>query len=130
MPARCGVGTGLAIITDQMILSVLKFEVIREKRQAALEILRTMERRTRGKLGCMDCGVYERHGDDGDTILYLEKWSSKEDLYRHIKSDSYILVLTVMEFARLEPEIYFHEIPETGRLELIKSLRNRDEVVG
>jgi quinol monooxygenase YgiN len=112
-----------------MVLSVLKFEVIREKRQAALEILRTMERRTRGKLGCMDCGIYERYGDDGEAILYLEKWSSKEDLYRHIKSDSYILVLTVMEFANQEPEIYFHEIPETGRLELIKTLRNRDKAV-
>ena len=112
-----------------MIISILKLELAKGKRQAALEILRTMERRTRGKLGCMDCGVYERHGDDGETILYIEKWSSKEDLYRHIKSDSYILVLTVMEFASQEPEIYFHEIPETGRLELIKTLRNRDKVV-
>jgi quinol monooxygenase YgiN len=110
-----------------MILSVLKLTVVREKRQAAMEILRTMERRTRGKLGCIDCGVYERQGDDGDAILYLEKWSSKEDLYRHIKSDSFMLVLTVMEFASQEPEIYFHEIPETGRLELIKTLRSREQ---
>ena len=112
-----------------MLLSVLKFTAVPEKRQAVLEILRTMERRTRGKLGCMECGIYEKQGNGGDTILYLEKWSSKEDLYRHIKSDSYILVLTVMEFASQEPEIYFHEIPETGRLELIKALRTRDKEV-
>ncbi len=109
-----------------MILSALKFTVVQEKRQAVLETLRAMERRTQGKLGCMECGVYEKAGNGDDTILYLEKWGSKEDLYRHIKSDSYILVLTVMEFASREPEIYFHEIPETGRLELIKALRSRD----
>jgi quinol monooxygenase YgiN len=107
-----------------MMISVLKFTAVPEKRQAALETLRTTERRTRGKLGCMECGVYERHNDDRDGILYLEKWSSKEDLYRHIKSDSYILILTVMEFASREPEIYFLEIPETNRLELIKDLRS------
>ncbi len=110
-----------------MILSVLKFTVVQEKRQAALETLRAMERRTRGKLGCMDCSVYESQGDDKDTILYFEKWSSKEDLYRHIKSGSYILALTAMEFASQVPEIYFHEIPETGRLELIKALRSGDQ---
>ena len=43
------------------------------------------------------------------------------------KSDSYILVLTAMDFSSQEPEIYFHEIPETGRLELIKVLRSRDK---
>jgi quinol monooxygenase YgiN len=110
-----------------MIISVLKLKVVREKRQAALETLRAMERRTCGKLGFTDCGIYERDGDDKDTILYLEKWDSKEDLYRHIKSNSYILVLTAMEFASQEPEIYFHEIPETGRMELINALRSKDQ---
>jgi quinol monooxygenase YgiN len=110
-----------------MILSVLKLNAVPEKRQAVREILRTMERRTRGKLGCMNCGFYERQGDNGEAVLYLEQWSSKEDLYRHIKSDSYILVLTVMEFASQEPEIYFLEIPGTSQLELIKALRSEEE---
>jgi quinol monooxygenase YgiN len=110
-----------------MILSVLKLTAIKEKRQAALEILRTVNSRTRGKMGCVECAIYERQGDDGGAILYLEKWSSMEDLYRHIKSDSYILVLTAMEFSSQEPEIYFYEIPETGGLELIKGLRSRDK---
>jgi quinol monooxygenase YgiN len=86
-----------------------------------------MERRTWGKLGCTDCGIYEGQGEDKDTILYLEKWGSKEDLYRHIKSNSYILVLTAIEFASQEPEIYFHEIPVTGRMELINALRSKDQ---
>ncbi len=71
-----------------------------------------MERRTPRKLGCMECGVYERQDDDGDMILYLEKWSSKEDLYRHIKSDSHILVLTVKEFSSQEPESTFMKFPK------------------
>jgi quinol monooxygenase YgiN len=110
-----------------MMISVLKIKAVTEKRQAILEILRTIEHRTRRKLGCMECGVYERQGDGADAILYLEEWSSKEDLYRHIKSDSYILVLTVMEFASQKPEIYFLEIPETDRLELIKALRSKEK---
>jgi quinol monooxygenase YgiN len=110
-----------------MIISVLKFKAIPEKRQAVLEILRTAERRTRGRLGCMECGIYEKQGDDSDTILFLEKWSLKEDLYRHIQSDSYILLLTAMEFAKHEPEIYFLEIPDTSRMEMIMALRSKEK---
>jgi quinol monooxygenase YgiN len=111
-----------------MMISVLKFTAVTEKRQAILEILRTIEHRTRGKLGCMECGVYEKQDNGAGAILYLEKWSSKEDLYRHIKSDSYILVLTVMEFSSQKPEVYFLEIPDEDRLELIKTLRSKEKV--
>jgi quinol monooxygenase YgiN len=113
-----------------MMISVLKFMAVTEKRGAILEILRTIERRTRGKLGCMECGVYESREDGDGGILYFEKWNSKEDLYRHIKSDSYILVLTVMEFASQKPEIYFLENPETDRMAVIKALRSKEKENG
>ena len=98
-----------------MSLSVLRLVAIPDRRRAILEILRTLERRNRGRLGCMECEIYERQGDDDTAILYLEKWESNNDLERHIQSDSYILLLTTMEFARDKPEIYFFEIPDTRR---------------
>ena len=107
-----------------MVLSLLKFTAAPDKRQAIIEILRTVERRIRGKLGCLECEIYERGGKEATAILYLEKWKSKEDLHRHIQSDAYVLLLTAMEFGKQEPEIYFHEIPEEGRMEVIKNLRS------
>jgi quinol monooxygenase YgiN len=106
-----------------MIISVLKLTVVQERRQAVLETLREMVHRTCGKLGCTECSIYENPEEDEDTILYLEKWSSTDALHRHIKSGSYILLLTAMEFSSQEPEIYFHDISKTGQMDLIKALR-------
>ena len=54
-----------------------------------LELLRYCVDGLRLKPGCVRSGFYEA-GDQNETILYLERWKSAEELYRHIQSDLYL----------------------------------------
>lgn len=76
---------------------------------------------TRLKHGCMGSDVYEQ--SDGRKILYMEKWRSKEDMNRHIRSDLYMRVLNAIELASEPPEISFYEGTETTGIELIEEIR-------
>ncbi len=87
-----------------------------------LDILRSVIGPTRVKSGCMDCAVYTDQGE-GQTILYLEQWQSRESLDSHIRSELYFRVLSAMELADEPPEIYFHEVSETRGFEYIEALR-------
>ena len=98
------------------------------KREAVLEILRTIERVVRGRAGCEDCAIYEQSGGE-KAILYLDQWLTPEDLSRHIQSDLYLRVLLAMELAARAPEISFHEISGTRGLPWIETLRAHGEQV-
>jgi len=74
------------------------------------------------KPGCLHCDIYEEYGH-GQKILYLEKWQTKEDMYKHIGSNLYLRVLNAIELSTEPPEIFFHEGPETMGIELIKTIR-------
>jgi len=92
-----------------------------DKRQAAVEILMSVRTMTRLKHGCMGSDVYEQ--GDGQKILYMEKWRSKEDMNRHIRSDLYMRILNAIELASEPPEISFYEGAETTGIELIEAIR-------
>jgi len=105
-----------------MILSFVKINPLPGKQQAVLDILRSVIAPTRLKSACMDCAVYTNQGE-GQTILYLEQWQSREHLERHIRSELYFRVLSAMELANEAPEIYFHEVSDTRGLEYVEALR-------
>lgn len=74
------------------------------------------------KHDCAGGRVYESYGEE-NCILYLEEWKTKEALYRHIQSDLYRRILSVMELAEETPCVEFHEFNEMQGMELIISLR-------
>lgn len=105
-----------------MIISVLRLLPISDQREAVLRILRSITAETMAKPGCTDCGVYEGY-DYNPWIVYVEEWSSDEELHRHIQSQLYFRVLTAMDLSKDEPQISFHHVSTTEHLELIESLR-------
>lgn len=106
-----------------MLISLLKVKPLSGKRDAVLEVLRSVMGLILGLPGCMGCACYEESSGDR-AILYLEKWESKEDLHRHIKSAVYNRVISAMEFANEVPEISFHEVSKPMGMELIEALRS------
>ena len=105
-----------------MILSLIELIPIPGKRGDILHLLRFSADRLRGKLGCLSSGVYEAD-DDKETILYLERWTSKEELYRHIQSNLYLGILNATDLA-IEPRgITFLEASDVKSMDLIVSLR-------
>jgi quinol monooxygenase YgiN len=105
-----------------MYLAILKLKPQLGKQQEMLDILQSVEDQTRLECRCIVGGVFVQSLEEV-SILYLEQWSSKEDLYRHIQSPLYRWVLSAMELSCEPPEISFHEVTRTYGMDLIESLR-------
>jgi quinol monooxygenase YgiN len=104
-----------------MIISLVKISPSPAKEREALELLNYIVGPTRANPGCLDCSVY--HGSEDSSIMFLEKWRDKEDLYEHIKSGLYMSILTAMELSATPPEISVVESMESDGMALIKALR-------
>ena len=106
-----------------MILSLLELTPIPGKRGEILRLFRFCVDGLRAKQGCLGSGVYEAD-DRNETILYIERWRSSEEMHRHIQSTLYLGVLTAMDLANSPPEIRFYEVSDTKSMELISALRS------
>lgn len=109
-----------------MFLSVIRIVPVPEKRDGLLEMLISVAKQTKLLHGCAGCTVYEESGN-GNAVLFLERWGSREALDRHVRSDLYIRVLHAMDLAREPPEISFYEISGEKGLELIHELREQEQ---
>jgi quinol monooxygenase YgiN len=105
-----------------MIISQLIIKPPSSKKNEALDLLQYVLEPTRVAPGCLFCSLYEESGSD--EILYLERWRSREELYEHIKSSSYITVLTAMELSAVTPKVTVIEALETDGMKLINELRS------
>jgi quinol monooxygenase YgiN len=105
-----------------MVITLLRVVALPNKEEAVLEILRSVIDLTWGLPGCMGCVCYEEPKREG-AVLYMEQWETKEDLYRHIQSDLFHRLISVMEMAVEAPEISFHEVSKSMGMELIETLR-------
>ena len=105
-----------------VFLSLVRIVPIPEKRDKILEMLVSVQRHAKLIHGCAGCTVCEERGN-GNAVLYLESWGSREALQRHVRSGLYIRVLHAMDLASEPPEISFYEISGQKGLELIRELR-------
>ena len=105
-----------------MILALIEVTPVPDKREEILEILRFSRDRLRGEPGCLSSEVYEA-ANENQTILYLERWKSKAELHRHIRSNLYLGILNATDLAQEPREVSFYEISNTKSMDLIVSLR-------
>jgi quinol monooxygenase YgiN len=105
-----------------MFLSLIRIVPIPEKRDKVLEMLASVAKHTKLVHGCTGCTVCEER-DDGNAVLYLESWESREALQRHVRSGLYIRVLHAMDLACEPPETLFYEISGEEGMELIRKSR-------
>jgi len=110
-----------------MIISLLELKPLPEKENTILEILQYLQDKVRLKSGCIECGLYQGC-DDNQTILYLEFWQGEQELQWHIQSNLYLHLMNAMEFCREKPEIFFYEVTNSKNMELIKTLRLKDDL--
>lgn len=107
---------------EVLILSIIEFTPLPGKREEVLELLRFSVDRARTRSGCLGAGVYE-DGDESQTILYVERWASEEELSSHIRSNCYLGVLNAIDLAKRPPEVAFHKVTSSMSMELIANLR-------
>lgn len=108
-----------------MIVACIELNPALGDRKSMLEILQFVERGLRNNPACLSCGVYERL-DRNRTILYEEKWDSERSFCNHIRSSSYLALLTAIDLAQSKPKVSFHDVTNTRSMELIDALRSRE----
>jgi quinol monooxygenase YgiN len=105
-----------------MFEAILRVKTLPGKNKDVLEILKSLQESLNRKQDCMGCEIYKSLGEEG-WILYLEKWLTKESMFRHIQSDLYRRVLAVMELTQESPQLSFQELANVKGIELVMELR-------
>jgi len=91
-----------------------------------LAILRSVQGPTQAQPHCKICRIYEEDGFE-DAILYMERWDSEPDFERHVRSEPYKRILAAVEFSSKPPEIAFDYVSATQGINLIETLRQKQE---
>ncbi len=105
-----------------MVVSLIELTSTIRSRGEILELLRYCVDGLASKPGYLGSGIYES-SDQKETILYLERWKSSEELQRHIQSDLYRGVLTAIDLASGPPSVSYHEVSETKSMDFIAAIR-------
>jgi quinol monooxygenase YgiN len=106
-----------------MIVSLIELTPSPGKRIEILELLRFTADHLSIKPGCLSCGVYEKT-DREETILYVERWRTEEDVRRHIESNLYRAVLNALDLAMDQRQVTFYEVSDTKSMEFIEGVRS------
>lgn len=106
-----------------MNIVTLRIKVPRERHRDFMDSARLIVEPTRIKPGCITCRLYQDL-DEPDTVFLVEEWKSRKELDRHLNSDQYRIVLSLMEASDQFPEIKLNTISKTEGLEAIEAVRN------
>jgi quinol monooxygenase YgiN len=94
----------------------------RERQQEILGVLRMLMAPLRADPACTGCRLY-RSVEDDRVLAFEEEWRSKKDLERHMRSDDYRIVLSVLDCSTEPPEVNLQTIGDSRGMELMASFR-------
>jgi quinol monooxygenase YgiN len=106
-----------------MNIVTLRIKVPRERRRDFMDSAQLIVEPTRIQPGCISCRLYQ-DSDEPDVVLLVEEWESRKELDRHINSDQYRIILSLMEASDQFPEIKLNTISKTEGLEAIEAVRS------
>jgi quinol monooxygenase YgiN len=97
-------------VEKKMVIATIENRIHPSKREHFLELLDSVKKHPRGMRGCLECSILEEICGDNRTMLYLERWQSREAMYRHLRSSIDLRVLHCIDLADRPPEIAFYEV--------------------
>jgi quinol monooxygenase YgiN len=107
-----------------MIVFMMRVTAPPEKRQDMLQALRSLLGPMGVQPGCLRCRLYQ-DADDEDVLTWIEEWESREQLDRHVRSNEYRTLLSVMDLSVVQPEVRFDTVVKTAGMELIEDTMKR-----
>ena len=110
-----------------MIIASLRFWVPHERQKTILDAAKLVLGPTKIKPGCIECRLYQDL-DEPETLLLIEEWESRRKYERHINSDQYRIILSLMEASDQLPEIKINTVSKTEGLEAIAAVRRSHDV--
>ena len=107
-----------------MISFTLRIKVPANRRKDFLDTARMIIEPMLVLPGCESCQV-SQDLNDMDIAILVEEWQSREDFERHIRSDEFRVVLSLMELSSEKPEIRIATITNIEGFEAIEEIRNQ-----
>lgn len=71
---------------------------------------------------CVECRVAHDE-EDPDTWIYSERWTSRDALYAHIRSEAFKQTLVAIDMSSTEPIIHVDEIVCSDGIQAIAAIR-------
>jgi quinol monooxygenase YgiN len=105
-----------------MILVTLTLAPPPGARQEMIDVFWLIIGPIRAQPGCLTCGLYQEIGN-GDQLLYMEAWETKEQLERHMRSGRYERVLAAMDASVQQPVLQYRTISAVKGLEYLEAVR-------
>ena len=102
----------------------------KKQQEEAFNILRLLVGPTRAQPGCLACCIFQQEPTHKKFRAGLiEKWETRKDLERHIRSEDFRMALAVIDMASELPDIEFHTVTQSQGMELIQALRGGGDAV-
>jgi quinol monooxygenase YgiN len=108
--------------TNQKVQVILKIKIVAENQHKAAEIINFVIERVQVEKGCKNFQFYQDNTKK-DSFLLFQEWESRVVFEKHLHSDEFRHVLTLIDLANELPEISFNTISQQEGLGLITSLK-------
>jgi len=105
-----------------MIDAIIKITVPAEKRKEVLQTFKAILAPIRREQGCLSCNCYVDIEAE-NTILFIEEWKTRDDLYTHLRSVHFGVLIGAMKLLKKEPDIRFNTIASTAGAEAVEAAR-------
>ena len=103
-------------------MSILKVEISPEEQHKVLETQRYVNGPIRVKPGFINFRIL-KDLENTNSLTIVEEWESREDLYRHIRSEDYRATLALMDMSSKPPELRFNLVLQFGGLDSVHEIR-------
>ena len=94
--------------------------------QDLLDALRFLIPATQRQRGCLGCSAWM---DSNLSVHYLEEWAEEKDVSRHVRSDAFTRLLSILELSR-NPRVQFDFGIATRGLDYVVEVRGGDTTPG
>lgn len=74
--------------------------------------------------GCLNFNVYQ-DAEEAEVMMLEQKWETREDFDRHVRSPDFKRILAAMELATEKPEVSFYEVETAHGLNDIEKIRHK-----
>jgi quinol monooxygenase YgiN len=78
--------------------------------------------------GCLNFNVYQ-DAEEAEVMMLEQKWETREDFDRHVRSPDFKRILAAMELATEKPEVSFYEVETAHGLNDIEKHREEGQTM-
>lgn len=105
-----------------MVILTVRMTLGPRNRAAVLSVIRPMLGPTSVETGCAGCRA-SVDLDHDNVLTFSEEWDTQENLDRHVRSNGFRDLLSVLDLASEPPEIRIRTVTESRGVEVIQAAR-------